>query len=596
MIEILSIALGIILFSRIIEDKFNIPITLTLILSTFAISYFNPEFFALEDKEFDNILYMMLPIILLPDVLGLSIKELEKNSKMFFVMAFVVVLFSIAFATAVSYFVGTSYNLSIGALVLLFTILMATDAITVSSIFSKFPLPHKLKIYAEGESLFNDVTALILFYFVALPLISGEVVSILQVNLVIFKVIFLSVLVGLVCALIGFIGIKLLNDVIEQYIVIYMVVISSFIIAEHFHIAGILSIVVSILAFKLLLHRDLRERQHVAEMPSEGESGSFYKKIAAKFNTFESLSKKDFRTYKKSSYFIGIFANAFVFIAMVSTIDFKLLMEVKYEILFVFALTTTVRFVFMTGVLRYNHYPFRWSNTLTLAGAKGGLAVIMAHSIPYEFIHRDMFISIVNGVVLLSIFVYTFILMFYIHKNRENFLMDGEIYKEGGYDKDKPETLDIDTLKNDPLTGAYSDSFIEDIIVGDLKDLAGGDSKFSLVLVKLDNLTQYRRKNEKSFILDKFGATVLNLLLTKYHFGKFSDDTYVVSMHNTPVEEALAWSKELESQLNDVFNSSTIKIELNFGIAQADSSDSYDMLIEKVQDGLEDEDKYKIEY
>lgn len=42
--------------------------------------------------------------------------------------------------------------------------LMATDAITVSSIMSKFRLPERLKTYAESESLFNDVTALIIFY------------------------------------------------------------------------------------------------------------------------------------------------------------------------------------------------------------------------------------------------------------------------------------------------------------------------------------------------------------------------------------------------------------------------------------------------
>lgn len=596
MVEILIIALGIILFSRVIEDKFNIPITLTLILSTFAVIYFNPELFQLEDKKFDSILYMMLPIILLPDVLGLSIKELEKHAKMFFVLAFVVVILSIAVATAVSYFIGTSYSLTLGALVLLFTILMATDAITVSSVFSKFQLPHKLKIYAEGESLFNDVTALILFYFVAIPLLSGEVVSILQVNLVVFEVVFLSVLVGLICAIIGFIGMKIFNDVIEQFIVIYMVVISSFIIAEHFHIAGILSIVVSVLTFKYLLHRDLKTRHNQPDSDN-AEEDNFLKKMLSTFNRMESLSRKDYRAYKKSAYFIGIFANAFVFIAMIATIEFSLLMEVKYEILFVFFLTTVIRFVFMTGVFKYQRYPYRWSNTLTLAGAKGGLSVIMAHSIPYDFIYRDVFISVVNGVVLLSIFIYTFILIYYINKNTENFLVDGEIFKEDtGYDDKHPEMYSIDKIKKDPLTHAYSDSFIEDKIAKEIRNIIGSKSNLSIVLVKLENISQYRRKNEKKFILEKFGKAVCEQLNSQYHFGKLSDDTYVVSMTKTAVDEAVAWSKQLHSNLIDSFSSTSISLDLNFGITQADSSDSYDMLMEKAEDGLEDEGKFRVEF
>lgn len=595
MVEILIIALGIILLSRIIEDKFSIPITLTLILSTFFIVFLYPGLFALEDKEFDNILYMMLPIILLPDVLSLSINELEKNAKMFFTLAFVVVVFSIALAVGISYAIGTSYNLSIGALVLLFTILMATDAITVSSIFSKFQLPHQLKIYAEGESLFNDVTALILFYFVALPLLSGEVVSILQVNLVIFKVVFLSILVGLFCAVLGFIGMKLCNDVIEQFIVVYMVVISSFIIAEHFHIAGILSIVVSILAFKYLLHNDLKKKDFVSDETLSEKMG-YVQIIRSKFNRMESLSKRDYRTYKKSAYFIGIFANAFVFIAMVATINIKLLMEVKNEIVFVFVLTTFIRFIFMTGVFKYKRYPYRWSNTLTLAGAKGGLAVIMAHSIPYDFVYRDQFISIVNGVVLISIFVYTIILIYYINKNKENFLMDGGIYKEQPeYNKQELEMLSIGPLKKDPLTNAYLDSFIEDKIANEIKNIVGHHKNLSIVVVKLENLTRFRRKNEKQFILDRFGATVNEQILSGFCFGKFTDDTYVISM-NADVEEALAWSKELYTHVTDSFSSSAIDLDLNFGIAQAESGDSYDMLLEKAEDGLEDEHKFRVEF
>ena len=57
-------------------------------------------------------------------------------------------------------YVLINYPLSIAAVTLLFCMLAATDPVTVSSVFSKFKVPHRLKILTEGESLFNDAAAL----------------------------------------------------------------------------------------------------------------------------------------------------------------------------------------------------------------------------------------------------------------------------------------------------------------------------------------------------------------------------------------------------------------------------------------------------
>jgi len=48
------------------------------------------------------------------------------------------------------------YNLSFAAIILLFAMVLATDPVSVVSIFSKFELPHRLKILCEGESLFRS--------------------------------------------------------------------------------------------------------------------------------------------------------------------------------------------------------------------------------------------------------------------------------------------------------------------------------------------------------------------------------------------------------------------------------------------------------
>jgi len=181
LILVISLLL-IILLSRITQKITKIPSTLSVIVYSFSISLFFPDLFAISSEEFDDILYLMLPMILLPDILNISIKELRNNAGVIFYLAVVSVVASIVIAIFVTPYLLPSYSFTIGMLLALFSMLMATDAITVASIMSRFKLPEKLKIYAESEALFNDITALVIFYFIALPLISEGDVFLFSVN------------------------------------------------------------------------------------------------------------------------------------------------------------------------------------------------------------------------------------------------------------------------------------------------------------------------------------------------------------------------------------------------------------------------------
>lgn len=96
--------------------------------------------FTLLKDNFESIVYMMLPIILIPDVLVLSRSELKENIGSIFYLAFVAVILSIIAAVVFTYFYANSHNFSIYHLLVLFTPLMATDVVSVSAIFSKFKL------------------------------------------------------------------------------------------------------------------------------------------------------------------------------------------------------------------------------------------------------------------------------------------------------------------------------------------------------------------------------------------------------------------------------------------------------------------------
>ena len=88
------------------------------------------------------------------------------------------------------------------------TILSATDAVAVGVIFRKFPIPHKLNMIIEGESLFNDATGVISFNVVIGIVFSGVAFSLLDASIS-----FIWSMVGAIAfgTAIGWIGGKILD-------------------------------------------------------------------------------------------------------------------------------------------------------------------------------------------------------------------------------------------------------------------------------------------------------------------------------------------------------------------------------------------------
>ena len=572
MLLLFTILLVFILLSRIIENFTKIPATLSLIVLSFVSSHFFPTVVNLSDDKFDDILYLMLPVILLPDILNISIDQLKKHYKEIVFLAFFAVIISISIAVFVTPFLLPEYQFSIGMLIALFSMLMATDAITVSSIMSKFKLPEKLKVYAESESLFNDVTALVIFYFVAMPMISGGTLTIIDINTTLLKVLFLSTMIGVMVAYIGYYTIKILKNSFDQLLVIYLIVITSFMIAEHFQIAGILSIVTSVLTFKYLVKQELNKSPTTTQ---EIEHNDLEFSLMKLINNVPALTKKDYREYKKESEFIGIFANAIVFTILANIIDIPLLFTYSTEILTIFVLTTIIRFMLTTSMTIKLKLPFRWARALTYSGAKGALAIIMVHSLPDSFIYKEMFNAIVIGNVLLSTFIYTTLLLLHIHKNRD-------VYKyemEGTENKEVSMKNIVDIIEKDSVSGAYKESVIKEKLENELSRAVRYKSEFSCILIDITSSGNIEQLNQ--FL----GDLVLKKIRTNDKFGKFNNGQFIILTAGTSLSGAMILAEKIETiiSLETTYDSKTI---ISFGITQFEDTDTYDTIMEKLEDAI----------
>ena len=161
-----------------------------------------------NSERFAALVVLLLPILLISDSLELKLADLKEHGLSLLYLSVVAVTLSIIMALLLSEWLFADYALSAAAIISLFAMVLATDPVSVVSIFSKFELPHQLKILAEGESLFNDATALIAFVFIGLYALSGKEITTGHVIEISSIVVLGSIAVGVAAGFIGLAAMK----------------------------------------------------------------------------------------------------------------------------------------------------------------------------------------------------------------------------------------------------------------------------------------------------------------------------------------------------------------------------------------------------
>lgn len=439
------LALLTILFIAIeLQKYFKVPSPITLISLSYLFYYMFPSMVLFSEKTFADLVLFLIPILIAADALQLKLEDLRKNAlSLFYVAAFSVAV-SITFGIIVTHTFFAEYALSTGAIIALFAMVLATDPVSVVSVFSSFKVPHKLKILAEGESLFNDATALIIFMFVAIPMINGVQIGAVDIAVVSIKVIFFSVLIGLVVGYAAVAIMRLTSDPMSELVVILLTAYGAFEIAEIFHFAGLLAVIVAIITLNTITQKsfDKKERQvkkannivNRANRSKKVFSTGFMSGITRKLSSDVSSIER----HKQNLNYVAVLAllaNTFLFMSMASIVHLDALLNYKEEILLMFLITTVIR-AFMMGTFgvvsnltkTMTNIGVRWWSVLLFAGIKGGLSIVMLQMLPKGFEHQEMFEAIVIGVILLSTFVYATVLVGIIMLNKKSF--DQEVEAE----------------------------------------------------------------------------------------------------------------------------------------------------------------------
>jgi monovalent cation:H+ antiporter, CPA1 family len=249
-------------YSSVLAKKLHFPYTILLFLVGVIIvtlAQYIPSFHFISKLELskDLVFFLFLPTLIFESAFNMPYKKLLRDSVPLFSLSVVSLLVStfligIFFKLGLSLFhIEIPYTISF----LFGAIISATDPITVLSIFKEYGVPKRILHLFEGESLFNDGTAVALFFIIFGIIEAGTVINMQSITVGVLS--FSSMIIGGIFfgLFMGVLFSKLIERVRDSWaeltltlILAHTTFILSEIISEQFTIFKISSIIATTIA------------------------------------------------------------------------------------------------------------------------------------------------------------------------------------------------------------------------------------------------------------------------------------------------------------------------------------------------------------
>ena len=190
----------------------------------------------------DVILFLFLPALVFESAMSLDLRKLMENMRSILFLAIVGVLISTAIVGASIWSVS---GIALVTCLLLGAIVSATDPVAVIALFKDLNAPKRLTVLVEGESLFNDATAIVLASIFIAIFVQGDSPN-LAASALNFTIIFLGgIAAGVVVARPA---VWLMRAFRRDTMIIVTLTVTlpfiAFVVAEHFlHVSGVMAVV-----------------------------------------------------------------------------------------------------------------------------------------------------------------------------------------------------------------------------------------------------------------------------------------------------------------------------------------------------------------
>ena len=362
----------------IVANKFNLPYTIVLVLVGLIISYYH--LLNAPHLSKDLLYYIFLPPLIFQTAIHLKFDDLKRDFPVILTLVIPGVILSTIITAIVFMAIGKEFfvNISLAVGLLFGAAVAATDPVAVISIFEKLGVPRRLRFLVDSESLLNDGTSIVIFTLV-LEIIEKKLSTYNIAIVDFFYIVGLGLLIGYV---IGIFADEIIKRVFDPMIVITITTVSayfSFILADKLGVSGVMSTVASGLVIG---------------------TKSFDKEVYPAIK----LTTEVFWNY------VAFLANSLIFLLIGISINIDLLIHYWQWIVIAYVAMMIARYlvVFVTwGIFASSSYrfPFGWSVIMGWGGIRGALTMVLAMSLPDSFKYKEIIVTMVFGVVLLSILI-----------------------------------------------------------------------------------------------------------------------------------------------------------------------------------------------
>ncbi len=331
----------------------------------------------------DFIFYVLLPLLLFGGALHINVHQFKLQVRTITFLATFGLLLSV-FLTGVMVWLALGLPLLVA---LLFgALISATDPIAVLAIFKSLGAPKRLSLLADGESMFNDATAVVVFRAL-LAFVLGTAIT--THGLVMTGLSFVGIFVGsiVVGAVLGLVASSVIeqveDDAFVETTVTLVTALGTFLLAEHFlHLSGVIATVIAGIVV--------------------GNLGTT--KISAGVVSFID----EFWEY------VSTLAIAIVFFFAAFDVELSVLADHPEEVLMVIAIVLVARAASVYLSLAISNYSrlfssepnvmWSWQHVLNWGGLRGVIPLVLVFSLPETFVYKDQLLVFTLGVLLFSLF------------------------------------------------------------------------------------------------------------------------------------------------------------------------------------------------
>lgn len=365
----------------------RIPFTVSLLFLGFGLQLLTREFgWHVELSLPTEVIYsLILPLMLFESAFHINFHQFKLQFRTITFLA----TFGVMTAIAV---VGGMLNWLLGIPLvdaLLFgAIIASTDPISVVSLFKELGAPKRLTLVAEGESMFNDATAVIFFRLIAGFAVAQQQFSTLSVAEGVFDFFYLFVGSLALGTVLGYIAsqfiVRVKNDRLTEVTLTIALALFSFVGAEHFlHLSGVITTVAAGIVM--------------------GNAGRT--KISSNVIGF----LEEFWEYVA---FLGV---ALVFFFAAFQLDLGIFSHNPQTLGIVIASTLIARAVsvyigfaftnFLPFFKKEPNVPLSWQHVLNWGGLRGVIPLVLVYSLPADYPYKEIFTAFTLACFVFSLLV-----------------------------------------------------------------------------------------------------------------------------------------------------------------------------------------------